>query len=69
MCLSKPVEVTDNRNKTLAYNVIFPFTVHQHFVMFYNEGPIKIKIIKRHITEMKKSVQQQFNNPTVKTKL
>ncbi len=37
--LPKPVDVTDNSNKTLAYYGNFPFTVYQKSVMFYSIGP------------------------------
>jgi hypothetical protein len=35
MWLSKPVEVPDNSNKTLAFYEICSFTVHYEFVMFF----------------------------------
>ncbi len=36
VCLSKQVKVTDN-NKNLAYNVIWPLSIHYE-AMFYNKS-------------------------------
>ncbi len=44
MSLSKPVEVTDNSHKTLAYCETGPLTVIYKSVMFYSTGP---KILDR----------------------
>jgi hypothetical protein len=39
MSLSKPVEVTDNSHKTLAYYGTGPLTVFYKSVMFNSTGP------------------------------
>jgi len=36
MCMSKLVEVSDNRNKTLVDCRICPFTIHYESIMFYS---------------------------------
>ncbi len=44
-CLSKPTEVTNNSNKTVAYVLkICPFSVHYKSVIFYSTypGPIEM---------------------------
>jgi hypothetical protein len=43
MCLFKPVEVTDNSNKTLAYYGICSIcTIHYEYVMFSTIGPGRV---------------------------
>jgi hypothetical protein len=39
VCLSEPVQVTDNNKTTLAYYEICPFSVDYELVMFYRTGP------------------------------
>ncbi len=38
MCLYKPVQVTDNNNKTLAYYRIRPFSMQYESAMLYSKG-------------------------------
>jgi hypothetical protein len=39
MSLTKPLEVIDNSNKTLAYYGLCPFTIHYKSIMYYCTGP------------------------------
>ncbi len=46
MCLSELVEAIVDSNKTLAYDEIYPFTVHYESVMFYSTGPRLARIAR-----------------------
>jgi hypothetical protein len=36
---SKAVKLTDNNERTLAFHVICPFSIHYEPVVFYSTGP------------------------------
>jgi hypothetical protein len=49
MCLPKPIEVTDISIKTLAYNIISPFSVHYESVIC--TAPCNINLLRAVIVE------------------
>jgi hypothetical protein len=63
MCWSKPVEVTDNSNKTLVAYRISPFTIHQKYVMpLKGPGVCIIKLITAIIYGFRNKLERLFLN-------